>query len=1082
MPRLLIIALHLSALAGCTKISNNINDVELNCGDASDSVNFRYVKLFNSFGVLKDSEGLRVQNELGQDFSHVLTSRGCLKIPKDLDEKLIVIRPSANEGLAFFSNRLEFGLIQPLLFKSFRYQSLTSSCSTDLATNANAMPWPVDFTGVATDSYDWRLSIKKQNEIVLDVQRNAVEDLNRERIDLSSLEDGTYKLSVEARQLFSQDKVESRFDCNLIVDRLSPIVSIDRELIRIIDEDETYLQASPGEAIKIQTIGSQSVDAIYSCLRPEKSSVDSCKFDQVTAGYITAPQKGSWYLRLYAKDQAGNIGPITERKLQIFDGNLVSTILSFINQSSLAQKAGNSIFSLVLAVKAYEKMLSVGSKAELGGVLSSVRKSILESSAVAVEELVIRIDQFAKFEGRAVAEKNSQPIFLQANATTLEGMLLNGKKDFSLDIAKALNLPPHTLGYRYCQESQEIIAAGASTVAIFKYDSMLASIPIPEAMRTTIGSVTSDCRYVFLSVTNAEGKQRKVVLNLHTHEFLNAPGNALDVVGLLDVGEPNKLILKGNDNWHFLYDFVSRTTIELADILAMTKIDQIKKSADGTTAVLTSEQIFSIFDKAGKAVLKIENVSSFYPGALSSEYIVIRYGYAAEIYSSAGIKKSYISVGAPNWTYMSASTEFLVGMSAGSNVVKIWTRAGNFFDEIYNKGDAIQNVYLSADGYLHVGSSQFNKVYRLNTGFSKKHMPQYQVALGLQFTSDGRNILYKDQRGEFVDMEHAASNRLINWNIETDERQTYDLPQVPFSSSIQYPGYGFQTRDLRYFTHDGQALLASTVKRGSVAIFKADDLSSAIEEYYFGPQWLLDVAVDPSGNRIAAASQGGSVYLVDRKSKIQGQVRLDEIYTEFFDEYPVNLTFDKSGQFIFVTDLNRNLVKYSIALDTVSNSFILTAVAKMSAAGDRVVLSPKGDQLALVGSGIKLKILDNNLNLLKEFELSNTTANFVQSVTYSPDGSKVYAGLYGGIWIEVDLKSGQMLNVRFSSSETGIFNLVVSPQGDRLAFMGGGFVQVADLNVDRVYQNICSWLRPRLPYIPDLSDDDRNLCQSQSAP
>jgi hypothetical protein len=97
-------------------------------------------------------------------------------------------------------------------------------------------------------------------------------------------------------------------------------------------------------------------------------------------------------------------------------------------------------------------------------------------------------------------------------------------------------------------------------------------------------------------------------------------------------------------------------------------------------------------------------------------------------------------------------------------------------------------------------------------------------------------------------------------------------------------------------------------------------------------------------------------------------------------------------------------------------------------------------------------------------------------VAFSPDGNKVYAGVYDGSWNELDLKSRQLFKVRFSSGETGATNLVVSPLGDKLAFMGGGFVQLADLNVERVYKKMCVWLKPRLPFIPDLSGDDRALC------
>jgi hypothetical protein len=47
-----------------------------------------------------------------------------------------------------------------------------------------------------------------------------------------------------------------------------------------------------------------------------------------------------------------------------------------------------------------------------------------------------------------------------------------------------------------------------------------------------------------------------------------------------------------------------------------------------------------------------------------------------------------------------------------------------------------------------------------------------------------------------------------------------------------------------------------------------------------------------------------------------------------------------------------------------------------------------------------------------------------------------------------------------------------------LVFMGGGFVQLAELDVDKVYKKMGSWLSPRLPYIPDLSEEERGLVPS----
>lgn len=266
------------------------------------------------------------------------------------------------------------------------------------------------------------------------------------------------------------------------------------------------------------------------------------------------------------------------------------------------------------------------------------------------------------------------------------------------------------------------------------------------------------------------------------------------------------------------------------------------------------------------------------------------------------------------------------------------------------------------------------------------------------------------------------------------------------------------------------------MSRGSIGIFAAEDLSRPIEKYDVSSNWLQDIAVDPTGDLLAAANKNGLVHLIGRKNEGWGALSLTEIHPQYFEEYPVTLQFDKTGKFLFVTDLNRNLMKFSVQFDEGAKLYSLVLVNQLSKAGVNLAIHGKGNMLAIVGQDSLLKILDTDLKELGSYELSPGKVTIGQSVAFSADGSRVYADVYDGSWNELDLKTGQLLKVRFSSGETGATNLVVSPKGDQLAFMGGGFVQLADLNVDRVYKKMCAWLAPRLPYIPDLTDEDRKLC------
>ncbi len=232
MPRLIILLLGF-LLSNCQKISNNINNVEFECGGSAELESFRYVKLLSNSGVIGSAEGIQVRDEVGQDYGGLVTPKGCLRLPRNLQDKLMVARPAANEGYVLYPNRVATGSVQSHVVKTHRYNALTSLCQSEIVTSSAQMNWPIDWAGVDSSSYAWQLVIQKERNVRLSLQRNGVEDLNRETIDLTGFEDGIYQLIVQGRQLFSKDKVETRFDCQLIIDRESPQVSLDRDLVRI---------------------------------------------------------------------------------------------------------------------------------------------------------------------------------------------------------------------------------------------------------------------------------------------------------------------------------------------------------------------------------------------------------------------------------------------------------------------------------------------------------------------------------------------------------------------------------------------------------------------------------------------------------------------------------------------------------------------------------------------------------------------------------------------------------------------------------------------------------------------------------
>jgi WD40 repeat protein len=1053
-------------LAACHPANNKINNLALECGESGDFQHYRYVKLFHANGGVDEPNDIQLRNEAGEDLSQHLTPKACIKMEKSWKQKLIAIKPGTSEGVIFFPERIQDGAVAPLNMKIYRYGKLASLCQTGLVTSAAQIEWPIDFRSVEAEAFEWNLAIHSGDKAEYQISHTGFEELSKETIDISKLVDGRYRMTIQARPLFASQRQESIFNCELSIDRKSPLVTVDRELVRLDAELTPAIQAAPGEAITVRSDETGSTDSIFACLVPQNQPAATCTYDQIAGGFVTAPQRGSWILRLYALDQAGNQGPIVERPLFIHDNNLVASIQGYVEQSALSQKSGASLMSMIYGIKAYEKMKTLGSATEQAAVTQKVRKAVLESILLPVEDISFKLEQNSFIEGIGIWKTDNTTLYLQTKPQDEPKLFdLNGQFHREFNLQEAHGVPIGRIQIHFCSATSTLLSYGNNKIIIHDRNFGQKVVEFDKDMNIVLAGteVPASCTAALFS-GSLNGKTHRFLVNFVTQEVEAIEGTQYgSLLAFLDSAE-KKLVIRQFDKI-IVYDRESKTHKSLSEVLNLDVVD-VKQTQDGSIAVLSRDKVLTVFNREGQKVFTQERVDFLGLSQKPNEIMLISDQHYLQLRSvQDGSTLSMVNVGGSNWSYLTAADDFIVGLSAGSNVVKIWTRSGNFLDEIYNKGDSIRGIWLSPDGYLYVGSSQYAKIFKLKSSLSTRQLPHYVHAVGLQFAADGRSILYKTRSLEFEMASHFSTNKLVHWDFEADRTSVHSFPQDPPAPG-NYPAYGMRARDMQYFMQQGEAYAAVTMKRGQVAIYKADQLESPIETWKITEDWLLDLAVDPSGDVLAVASQNGSIYVLDRKTR--------KIISKSPAGYPVTLAFDKSGHNLFVADMYLNLSKY--ALEKQDDTLSLTSPVTVSGAGDILAMSPVGDALALVGDGSKLKLFDTDLNLISEHELTSSSVVKGQSVAFAPDGSKVYAGAYDGTWNELDRKSGQLIKVRFSFNEAGATNIVVAPTGDKLAFMGGGFVQVVDLDADRVYRNICSWLAPRLPFISDLRLEDRNIC------
>lgn len=1061
--RLLLVAMLVMVLAGCSRLSNKIDRVELDCGESGDLNEFRYVKLQSEKSEFMSKSTLQVTNEDGEDLNSFLTSKGCLRIPLRYKARIIVARPSSNEGQVFFPLRLQLGNVNSLLMKNFRYQSVDSTCKNFIATSASAIRWPIDFQSVDGLGFLWKMQIKRNGKPLIEMKRTAFEDINREMIDIGSLSDGTYQMEGSARQLFSSDALESKFNCDLIVDRSAPFVSMNANLI----DAEGTVQAGPGEAIRIITSADGSNETIFSCLRPSDQPASTCTYDQLSGGYLTAPQAGDWNLSLYAVDAAGNQSRPIDHHLQIFDNNLIAVINGYTEQATLAQRSGSGLYAMIKSIKAYEKMKSLTSKAEIASVINLVKRTIFESFSMPVEEYLMKAVPNVAFSALGTIQKDGVPLFVYERGTNQYELRDTHGNIFGdlIDWAKVLDAPAYLVSAYFCAADGTMFARSDKTLVIYKNGREAKRIPLDKSIASwETTQVSLDCSYALV---------KDIGVDLRTYEtFPMKASQGLNALGRVFIGGKEK-ILQTTYGLDFLaYDRVDGRVEKLGDLLGVGAIEQVKMARNGGLGILTSDRRLTVFSSAGEKLSSTEQVVYFDKTTLDNELIVLSKDNILKSFSTlTGAQVLDLPFNEANPSFLNANGEFIVFMNVGSSIVNVWTRTGNPYDEIYNKNDSVRSVWLSREGYLSVDSNQYAKLFKLNNQLSRKKVPPRWLALGLEYAPDGQSLVYKAQDHKYIDREFQPFDDLVSWNLETDQTTIFKLdPTVNNGTSIAPPNDQTRTRDIAYFQQDGVQYLAIAVKRGSVSIFRADDLSHELKTIFFSDQWILDIAIDPAGERIAAITQGnGLIYVKNLRDPSIGG-------TQNVSSFANNVAFDKTGETLYITDAYGRLSQYAVGLDPDSPRYIFQAPKNVDDAGIIFALNGTGDRLAVVGKGATLNLYDANLKFIRSFELSKNSINQGQSVVFSPDGTKIYASVFDGTWNEVDLKTGKILQVRFSSTQAGARHITVNPQGDSIAFVGGGFVQIADLNVDRVYQKICTWLKPRLASIPDLSAEESSLC------
>lgn len=1068
-PQLVLALFCLIFSVACTRLSNGLDRFKQACGEAPQFNEFRYFRILDSDGERLARDELRVQSSVS-----TFTSKGCLKIPRSAPRPVDVSYPKKSSGITIPANLETSDSLADIKLIAFSYKNILSKCPQSLATRGATLEAQADLGQQDLRGYSWTLTLTDDKNIRLQSSSESfVDDQKLSLLDIRTLPDGAYKLKMGFRQLHSVDQIENAIECQVFIDRTSPVFSVSG-LKRVDSNETTPGIVAPGETIRILVDDPGTPVNVFGCLaRLDGMRTSNCEFERLDDGIITAPAQGEWILRGYAVDAADNRGPLVERAFQVVDSNAVSAIKVLSQQAEFAVSTGEGMTSILSAVQSYEKFKKLGSQEERSAVKDDVRRALFETSVLPVEELYFPLSRPEQRQSIGLTETPKGLAFAStlSNAVTNESSLslapLNGDVEYKISLQSLGTLNPTV---SVCGDKKTLAAFGPAGMLPITNGEAGTLVPFSGTLGYSGFGLTVDCRYSYFSLIPAGDFTPRSTTLMDTitgQSFtLETPiAQAYAAIGA------NSILAKAGADFVVINIASGESRPAFPDFTS-SNIRTVQATASGEFGVLTRDNVLHLFDSGLKKVSQISDVEAIYPASSPNEIIAVGSGgFIVKIVNPESGRVTFqLNDTFTEISYLGADRDHLVYKNYTIDRVRIFPRNGyQAPEQIYSVNSQISNVWIADPGYLYVQNARFIKLIQLNSsGVFLKQAPQYSAAVGLAFL-DNERLVFKTQSARVVDYPASILEGAINvWDTKDRAIQSQALPPLNTTEVLNVPTYAGYSRDVKVFqAADGQRMLAVVFGKGSLGLFDGNDPGRMLLQNDICGDWAFDLDIAPNGSIGALICAGGSVKVFDMKSL--------SVLSSFDirNGTPINVGFEASSRLLFVTDSNQGLQKLSYDPDSKE----LKQVSFVSDVGMRLAMSPKRDALAVLSSDSQLRIFAVDLQLKRTPISTNSSFSVMAtSLTYDGTGDVVYAGLYDGSVTEVDLQTARALKIRFNAADDGSRALQVSPDNQKLAFYGKGKVQVVELDVEKRYKNICRWLKPRLRYFSSLPGFSADLC------
>jgi WD40 repeat protein len=424
-------------------------------------------------------------------------------------------------------------------------------------------------------------------------------------------------------------------------------------------------------------------------------------------------------------------------------------------------------------------------------------------------------------------------------------------------------------------------------------------------------------------------------------------------------------------------------------------------------------------------------------------------------------------------------------LASGSsdNTVKLWDmESGKELKTLSGHSSYVTSVSFSPDGKTLASGSYDKtvKLWDLESGKELKTLSgHFSHVWSVSFSPDGKTLASgsSDNTVKLWDMESGKELKTLSGHFESvwsvsfspdgktlasgssdNTVKLWDLESGKELKTLR--GHSDDVRSVS-FSPDGKTLASGSSDR----TVKLWDLESSKELKTLSghSDSVKSVSFSPDGKTLASGSSDNTVKLWDLESGKELKTlsgHSDSVWSVSFSPDGKTLASGSSDNTVKLWDLESDK-----ELKTLSGH---------SDSVESVSFSPDGKTLASGSYDKTVKLWD--LESGKELKTLSGHFSHVWSVSFSPDGKTIASGSHDKTVKLWDVESGKELKTLSGHSDS-VESVSFSPDGKTLA--SGSYdktVKLWNFDLDKLLKNGCEQIEWYLKHSPDVSDEDRTLC------